>query len=119
MPTVLPPARTELSSTYPNPTNAVARTGMGKFYDYVTNLLGTLGTAADARSALGAAASGANVDINTLGALASINGGPLAGLRNRLINPAFIHDQRNSGASTATADDTYCFDRWYALTQTG
>lgn len=92
---------------------------MGKFYDFVTNLIGTLGTAADARSALGAAALGANVDINTLGALASINGHGIAGLYNRLINPAFAHDQRNAGASTATADDTYCFDRWYALTQTG
>jgi hypothetical protein len=57
MPTVLPPARTELSAPYPNPTNAIARTGMGKFYDYVTNLLGTLGTAVDARAALGVAES--------------------------------------------------------------
>jgi hypothetical protein len=38
--------------------------------------------------------------------------------RNMLINPAFQIDQRNAGASTAISDDTYCFDRWYALTQT-
>lgn len=39
--------------------------------------------------------------------------------RNMLVNPAFQIDQRNAGASTATADDAYCFDRWYVLTQTG
>lgn len=38
--------------------------------------------------------------------------------RNMIINPAFQIDQRNLGASTAISDDTYCFDRWYALTQT-
>lgn len=39
--------------------------------------------------------------------------------RNMLINPAFQIDQRSAGASTATADDAYCFDGWYVLTQTG
>lgn len=53
-----PPARTELSDTYPNPSNAVMRTGMGKFWDYVTGLLGTTGNASDARTALGATATG-------------------------------------------------------------
>jgi len=48
-----PPARTEISDTYPNPSNAVARTGFGKFYDYVTGLLGASGDATDARTALG------------------------------------------------------------------
>lgn len=38
--------------------------------------------------------------------------------RNMLINPAFQIDQVNLGASTATSDDIYCFDQWYALTQT-
>lgn len=52
MPT--PPLRTELADTYPNPSNAVMRSGMGKFWDYVIGLLGTLGTAADARATLGA-----------------------------------------------------------------
>lgn len=37
---------------------------------------------------------------------------------NLLINGDFRIDQRASGASTARADDTYCLDRWYALTQT-
>jgi hypothetical protein len=36
--------------------------------------------------------------------------------RNRLINAGFAINQR--GAAT-NADDTYCFDRWYVLTQTG
>lgn len=51
-----PPARTEISDTYPNPSNAVARTGFGKLYDYVVGLLGTTGNAAQALIALGAAA---------------------------------------------------------------
>lgn len=50
-----PPARTELADTYPAPSNATFRTGIGKLYDYVTALLGASGSAADARIALGAA----------------------------------------------------------------
>lgn len=49
-----PPLRTALADTYPNPTNAVARTGLGALWDYVTGLLGATGNAADARVALGA-----------------------------------------------------------------
>lgn len=37
---------------------------------------------------------------------------------NLIINPSFAIDQRNNGTSTAISDDTYCLDRWYALTQT-
>jgi hypothetical protein len=40
------------------------------------------------------------------------------GFKNRIINGDMRIDQRNSGASTAVADDVYCFDRWYVLTQT-
>jgi len=47
-----PPVRTELADTYPLPTNATFRTGIGKLWDYVTTLLGASGTAADARTAL-------------------------------------------------------------------
>lgn len=50
-----PPARTEISNTYPNPSNATARAGFGKLYDYVVGLLGATGNAVDARTALGAA----------------------------------------------------------------
>jgi len=48
-----PPARTEISDVYPNPSNAVARTGFGKLWDFVTGLLGLTGLIADARAALG------------------------------------------------------------------
>lgn len=53
MPTYAPPARTEISDTYPNPSNAVARIGFGSLWDYVVSLLGATGTPADARTALG------------------------------------------------------------------
>jgi hypothetical protein len=53
MPTYAPPARTAISDTYPNPSNAVARAGFGALWDYVTSLLGATGTPADARTALG------------------------------------------------------------------
>lgn len=39
----------------------------------------------------------------------------LAGHRNKLINP-FTENQR---AATSVADDTYCLDRWYVLTESG
>lgn len=50
-----PPARTEISDTYPNPSNAVARVGFGRLWDYVVSLLGATGAPADARTALGLA----------------------------------------------------------------
>jgi len=46
----------------------------------------------------------------------SINGGPLAGFRNVVINGGFSINER---AATSNADDTYGHDRWYALTQSG
>lgn len=55
-------------------------------------------------------------DVN-LTALASINGGQIAGLRNRVINGSMATDQRNSGASqtiTAGAALAYTVDRFYA-----
>ncbi|MET3441397.1 hypothetical protein ABIC94_002155 [Variovorax paradoxus] len=47
------PARTTLADTYPNPSNAVFRTGIGEFYDATTGLLGTTGNQAEARDLLG------------------------------------------------------------------
>jgi len=47
----------------------------------------------------------------------SLNGGALAGLRNRLINGNFYNDQRNNGASqtiTAAAALAFTVDRFYA-----
>jgi len=49
--------------------------------------------------------------------MASLNGGALAGLRNRVINGNFYADQRNAGASqtiTAAAALAYTVDRFYA-----
>lgn len=81
-----PPLRTELSDTSPNPTNAVMRTGMGKFWDYVTGLLGSTGNAAEARAALGAFASAGgnlsgavNESLATLASAATINPWVVAG----------------------------------------
>lgn len=41
------PLRTEISDTYPNPNNGVARTGVGKLWDFVTSLLGITGATTD------------------------------------------------------------------------
>lgn len=45
----------------------------------------------------------------------SLNGGPLAGAKNRLINGGMRIDQRNSGASISSGVGavTYTVDRWY------
>ena len=48
--------------------------------------------------------------------LTSMNGGPLGGFRNLLINPMGRINQR---ALASNADDTYGHDRWNVLTQTG
>ena len=48
--------------------------------------------------------------------VANLNGGPLAGMRNRIINGAMAIDQRNVGASqtfTSAAALAYSVDRWY------
>lgn len=49
--------------------------------------------------------------------VSSLNGGQLAGMRNRIINGAIAIDQRNAGAAqtiTAGAALAYTVDRWYA-----
>ncbi len=47
----------------------------------------------------------------------SLNGGPLAGFRNRIINGGFAVDQRNQGASlTMDAGTKYSCDRWLGYT---
>lgn len=72
---VAPPARTEICDAYPAPSNAVARAGFGKLYDYVVALLGATGTPADARAALGAAKSGSNADMTSASALTGVGNG--------------------------------------------
>jgi hypothetical protein len=41
-----------------------------------------------------------------------LNGGPLAGTRNRIINGDMRIDQRNAGAAVTPANNTYTLDRW-------
>jgi len=91
------PARTEIADTYPNPSNAVARTGFGKLWDFLTGLLGTSGTAADARVLLGI--------------------GPVISFRNLLINANGAINQRAyvSGVATTGANQ-YTLDRWRVVT---
>ena len=49
----------------------------------------------------------------------SLNGGPLAGTRNRIINGDMRIDQRNAGASvTLTTPVTYTVDRWFGFEDT-
>lgn len=60
-----------------------------------------------------------SASIGTLNAttttVANLNGGPISGFRNRLINPTFAIDQRNGGASVSSGISTvtYTVDRWY------
>jgi hypothetical protein len=50
--------------------------------------------------------------------VANLNGGPLAGTRNRIINGDMRIDQRNNGASVTPTADVYTVDRWaVTLTQ--
>ena len=69
-------------------------------------------TPSQARSAAGAAASGANSDITSMTALASLNGGQLAGFRNKLINGDFRIWQRNTSAALTSTADAFVADRW-------
>jgi hypothetical protein len=59
-------------------------------------------------------------DIATNTADIAANAAAIASIaaRNRLINPGFAIDQRGNSA-TSRADDAYCVDGWYVLTQTG
>jgi hypothetical protein len=50
--------------------------------------------------------------------VANLNGGPLAGTRNRIINGDMRIDQRNAGASVTPTAAGYTLDRWFTgLTQ--
>ena len=57
---------------------------------------------------------GANSDITSLSAIASINGGQLAGLRNRIINGNFGINQRGVSGSVVLAAGAYGHDRFKA-----
>ena len=78
-------------------------------------------TAGAARTALSAAASGANSDITSLSGLTTVlsqaQGGTgtstgYNGFKNRIINGAMVIDQRNAGASVTANDGTFSVDRF-------
>jgi hypothetical protein len=84
-------------------------------------------TAANARTNLSAAASGANSDITSLTGLttplsqAQGGTGTTTGyyaLKNRIINGAMVIDQRNAGAASANTYSGYFLDRWQILQST-
>jgi hypothetical protein len=73
-------------------------------------------TANAAQSTAAAAAPLASPQFTGNPRVSQLNGGPLAGLRNRIINGNFGVDQRNAGAAqalTAGAALAYTADRWY------
>ena len=83
----------------------------------LTNTTGTLPVAAGGTGAATAAGApfalkGANTDITSLTGLASINGGQLAGLRNRIINGNFGVNQRTYVSGAAVGANLYGHDRW-------
>jgi hypothetical protein len=107
-----PPAKTEISDTYPNPSNAVARAGFGTLWDYVTGLLGMTGNPAAAQTAL-QLVPGTNVQAYSSTLQSYANGNTL-GFKNRIINGAMVIDQRNAGASVTPTNLQYMLDRWFA-----
>jgi len=112
-----PPAKTEISDTYPNPSNAVARAGFGTLWEYVTGLLGLTGNPAQAQIALELEP---GVDVQAYSStLQSYANGNTLGFKNRIINGAMMIDQRNAGASvTGTASLVYNLDRYASLVNT-
>lgn len=96
-----PPNRTDLAGT---PTVATYKIAIGLLYDYVASLLGngtaTIATNAEqvkAREYLGVGATG---------------------FKNRFVNPEFMIDQENAGASVSvpvSASVKFVLDQWYAL----
>jgi len=57
--------------------------------------------------------SGDNITATGDATIGSLNGGQLAGTRNRIINGDMRIDQRNAGASVTPTAGTYTLDRWY------
>lgn len=88
------PALTELADTYPLPSNATFRTGIGKLQQATTGLLGTTGTAPDARDALGI--------------------GSTISFRNKIINGRFTFNQRAVSGTVVLTAGQYGHDRWKA-----
>lgn len=60
------------------------------------------------------AGAGANTDITSISGIASINGGQLAGFRNKIINGRFAFNQRGVSGTVTRAAGLYGHDRWKA-----
>jgi len=73
---------------------------------------------AGARGASNAASAGANGDITSLTALASINGGQIGGLRNRILNGALTYFQIGN-ATISSGSTGYAADMTYVSCQPG
>lgn len=91
------PSRDSISGSGATPSNAQARDGFGKLWDWATTLLGLSGSAADARDALGV--------------------GQLISYRNLVVNGAGQFNQRvyASGTNTTSANQV-TLDRWRVVT---
>ncbi|MDR6521770.1 hypothetical protein J2789_004460 [Variovorax paradoxus] len=89
-----PPARNDISGAGATPSNAQARDGFGKLWDYVTGLLGLTGNAAEARDALGI--------------------GPAISGRQKAINGNFSINQDGVSGTVVLAAGAYGHDGWKA-----
>lgn len=117
-----PPARNDIGGSG-NPSRATAKTAFTALFDYVVERLGGTGATASsgeqdtACTAIGAVRKTGDTMTGGL-VVPSLNGGQLAGMRNKLINGSFGINQRVYVSGAATTVGQYTFDRW-KVTGTG
>lgn len=86
------------------------------FSTFMAGAINSITDAATGRAALGAAASGANSDITSLGAVTAINGGQISAFRNKLHNPAALVKQRPTPATYLPVGRSFTtIDRWASI----
>lgn len=112
MATVAPPARTDIAGT---PSNAVAKTAFGVLHDYLLNLLGSAGSPAAARTALGVSAS-SDVYLKTETYSDTEVDALIAEVPNQNIidNSNFAINQRGVTGTVSLAAGAFGHDRWKA-----
>ena len=118
MATVAPPARTDIAGT---PSNAVAKTAFGVLHDYLLNLLGSAGSPAAARTALGSTATGDALFTTATAATARPNLDvysksevPNVPNQNIIDNSNFAINQRGVTGTVSLAAGAFGHDRWKA-----
>lgn len=118
MATVAPPARTDIAGT---PSNAVAKTAFGVLHDYLLNLLGSAGSPAAARTALGSTATGDALFTTATAATArttldvySKSEVPNVPNQNIIDNSNFAINQRGVTGTVSLAAGAFGHDRWKA-----